>query len=286
MEKKDIIKVIKEKQKEDNKNKIDNNKIEHNQVIERYFKKYVEPILIQSDKQHIIKYKSYKQIDFDNLGNLKDIALDVIDKLLEPKPNHSESSRIKENIIVANGLITTFGLDEFYEAKGSDNLLFTITTDEDLKKEIAQKISNIFILTTKVNKFYNKYFIPYLKKQNDVKVIEFNEDYENEEKDTFSNYIEGSIKADLTHFYLIEHYQYENGTTIDFLSLNADKVQDKEIINFIIDNIFKIFLEENKSGEFSKWVNGLKYKGIEEHTQTDINYNNYTDIIKLIYGIE
>lgn len=264
-EKKDIVKILIKEKAQDNINKIDYENNAMTNCIKEYFYEYIEPILIELDKQKIVEYKPNeinsqgitRRTYFKAIGYIRGTFLS---EEKETKQLYKEDFKL-------------YGMDKYRLKCDDEGIFFLQSKNINLRKEYAEIIKKAFITEYKITDFsknYIKPLIPLIKKTEAIKDITQKHNF----NDKFIDFaIEALFMAILKYSYFCKNIDIIN-------KVNSNNEDDKKQLTTFL---FNVFLRNNNEDSFTKIYEEYTYDDTNKYNHSD--YNDYYKYITKIFNI-
>lgn len=276
MEKIDIIKLLINDKEMNDKNNTDFETQQIGYLLNIFFDEYIEPLLIELNNNNIDEYDHTQIIKTGRTKVLFMMSINILRELVFGKSNNE----LNKNNSFAEQTINLFNLQKYQDIKGNDDLDILQTKDIKLKKEIANKIVDVFIYNNNKKIFFENYIVPLLKLLNKNKRIVYKES-KGKELNNENYYIDLNLISIIDKLYLYKLIKKERNIFVDFLT--TDKTEYKHQVAYHI--VFDIFLPHFESDEYKEWVNEVKKENLENENFSNLDFNDYNKVIKKVFNI-
>jgi len=276
MEKINIIKLLINNKESNDNNNTDFETQQIGYLLNIFFDEYIEPLLIELNNKNIDEYDHTQIIKTGRTKALFLMSINILRELVFGKSNNG----LNKDISYAEQTVNLFSLQKYQDIKGNDDLDILQTKDIKLKKEIANKIVDVFVYTNNKRLFFENYIVPLLKLLNANKRIVYKE-AKNKELNDKNFYIDLKLVSLIDELYFYKLIKNEKNIFVDFLT--TDREDYKQQVAYHI--VFDIFLPHFESNEYKDWVNDVKKQNLENENFSNLDFNDYSKVIKSVFNI-
>lgn len=267
--KKDIIKILCEEKAKNDICKTDFVFNSYKDTVKEYFEEYIEPILIELDKQNILEYKpteiriggETRRTYLKAMGYIKGTLYSADDEIYQLEGNEMYSNDF-----------TIYGMDKFRLKTDDKGIFFLQSSDIKLKEEYANIIKRCFIIQSKIETYLINYIRPILPMIYSTNILKNVISKYNFDKE----YLDFSIQVIFCDFIKIAYIQEEEEIT---KMLESDNEDDKRQLTRVLFNNFLINIEEEL------FVDGYKKYTFYYNNPNKYNHSDYNDYNKYISNI-
>ena len=277
MEKIDIIKLLINNKELNDNNNTDYETQKIGYLLNIFYDEYIEPLLIELNNKKIDEYDHTQIVKTGRTKVLFLMSINILRELVFEKSDNT----LNKDTSYAEQTVKLFSLQKYQNIKGNDNLDILQTKDIKLKKEIADKIVNVFIYNYNKKIFYENYVVPILKILNENKKIIYKQAKGNNGFNDKNFFIDLKIASIIDELYLFKLIKNEQNIFVDFLT--TDKEDYKKQVAYHI--VFDIFLPFYESDEYNNWANRTIQKNYENENFSNLDFTDYNKVIKSVFNI-